>query len=160
MKRATLAGLIIGLAVIVESLLVLRAWWQATAKPIDSSAAESLYAITRDLAAPFVLFTGEAARNETGVIDFTILVAIEGYFVAALALLALTYLVGRAISLDFWRASNVSDEEPTLANTRLWQPQRCTRLPGARLYVPLTRRYAGGRGNAAFSQHRRATGGP
>jgi hypothetical protein len=144
MKRAGIIGFVLCLAIVVEALLIGRAWMQATAADASSSAATSLFSFTHDLAAPFAIFTGEQASDETGIIDFTVLVAIEGYFLLALAVIALIYVVGTAgTSIGHRGPGDAILADPTFAQpevNRLWQVRRSTRFPGARFCVPVVRR--------------------
>jgi hypothetical protein len=144
MKRAA-AFLAPALAclIAVQAMLAMRTWMQLTASDLDEGAARTLFAFTHDLAAPFAVLSGEPPRDETGVVDFTVLVAIVGYFFLALVLIALTCVLTGVAGLGHWgagRAARLFQAREESEVTVLWQPRHCTKLPGARLYVSSVRR--------------------
>jgi hypothetical protein len=129
MKRFGFIALVIFATLIVEALLAGRIWAQVTAQSTNEGELKSLFAVTYDLAWPFQLITGDAPLREPSVIDFTILVAIEGYFILMLALLALIYFAGRAGALlGIFRSKHRAAEAAALVARfepeapRLWQP--------------------------------------
>ena len=144
MKRAAaILAPILACLIAVEALFVLRTWMQLTARDIEESAARTLFAFTHDLAAPFAKLSGEPPRNETGVVDFTVLVATVGYFLVALVLVALTCILTGVARLGHWgagRAARLFRAQEDSEATVVWQPRHCTKLPGARLYVSSVRR--------------------
>jgi hypothetical protein len=142
MKRLALVTLAFVCVLAVESLLVLRTWMQVTAKPLESDAATSLFSLTHDLASPFAAITGQQPRTDTGVVDFTVLVAIEGYFVALLIVVWLVFFFGNAVP---WlahpsgpRLSRLAAESDDGPSYQIWQPRGSWKLPGSKFYVPMT----------------------
>jgi hypothetical protein len=122
--------------IITEALLVVRVWAQVTSKPIDTGPLRLLFSLTQELAAPFERVTNEAPLQTSGVVDFTVLVAIEGYLIATLALLALCYLVNRSISAFRNRGPKnfrVLPEGP------FWQSIRPPHSPASTYYLSAAR---------------------
>ena len=127
MKTPRLIALIVLLLLLVEGFLGLRVWAQSTDRELDADGMESLYEITDALAAPAALLTGDEPLQESGVVDFTVLVAIEAYAIAALAVIVAIVLVSggwhRLLALrplhypDF-----VVDQMKPPAVRRVWQP--------------------------------------
>src|SRR5687767_9205411 len=93
MKTSRLIALIVILLLLVEGFLGLRVWAQSTDRELDASGMESLYEITDALAAPAALLAGDEPLQESGVVDFTVLVAIEAYAIVALAVIVAIVLV-------------------------------------------------------------------
>src|SRR5687767_12276436 len=127
MKTSTLIALIVLLVLLIEGFLGLRVWTQSTDREVNSNGMENLYEITDALAAPAALLTGERPLQRSGVVDFTLLVAIEVYAVAALTVIVATVLVSggwhRLLALrpvhypDF-----VVKQMKPQAVRRVWQP--------------------------------------
>ena len=145
MNRVVPIIIVLLTAATIEALLATRVWAQVTAQPMEEAWFTSLLKVTDDLASPFAMFTGDEPMHTTGVIDFTVLVAIEGYFIAMLALVAFIYAAGRVGSL-FGRprrhplpAFMAAQREPE-ALPQIWQPVPTPRAPGATIYVPMQRK--------------------
>jgi len=127
MKTSRLIALIVLLVLLIEGFLGLRVWMQSTDRDVDSDGMESLYEITDVLAAPAALLTGDEPLQESGVVDFTVLLAIEAYAIAALAVIVVIVLVSggwhRLLALrpvqypDF-----VVDQMKPPVVRRVWQP--------------------------------------
>lgn len=140
MKTSTLIYLIVLLVLLIEGFLGLRVWMQSTDRAVDSNGMESLYEITDALAAPAALLTGEETLQESGVVDFTVLVAMEAYAIAALVLIVTIVLVSggwhRLLALrpvhypDF-----VIDQMKPPAVRRVWQPVSGPQAGSTRHYV-------------------------
>ena len=138
MKRATFLSAILLCGVLVEALLALRVWAQLTGRPIESEEMSLLFRVTRELASPLVLVTHEAPRETTGIVDFTVLVAMEAYLIGMLALIAACFVVSGTLSLLSHEpaharepASGSDDEIPH------WQPVRSPRSFGATYYLSM-----------------------
>ena len=86
MKTSHLVLLIVVTLIVVEAMLGLRVWIQSTSGPMDRQGVVSLFDTTDVVASPASLLTGKDALRESGVVDFTVLVAIEAYLVGALVL--------------------------------------------------------------------------
>jgi hypothetical protein len=139
-KISTLTALIVLLVLLTEGFLGLRVWMQSTDREVDSEGMESLYEITDALAAPATILTGDEPLQASGVVDFTVLVAIEAYAIAALALIVTIVLVSggwhRLIALrpvhypDFV----VQQMKPPVVR-RVWQPVTGPITGGSRHYV-------------------------
>jgi hypothetical protein len=130
MKRITFVTFILFCAVLVEGLLALRVWAQLTGRPIDTEEMSLLFKVTRELASPLVMVTHEAPLETTGIVDFTVLVAMEAYLIAALALIALCFIVSRTLSL-FSR----DEGEELVVESPHWQPVRSPRSFSATYYL-------------------------
>jgi hypothetical protein len=125
----------------IEVLLMVRVWAQVTSQPLDTEAMQELFAVTDSLASPFEPLTGSPPLRATGVVDFTVLVAIEAYFVAMLVAVGLVLWFGLIWTLlsrhrtrelpAFVRAMNAPR-----GRRRAWQPVKALRRPG-RFYVAL-----------------------
>ena len=125
---------------VIEALLVLRIWAQATAEPIDTNEMVRLFTVTDDLAEPFQALTGEPPLRTTGVIDFTVLVAIEGYFIAMLVLIFITFVLGRILGFFASRRPRklpafVQALEAPRSRRQAWQPLTASQRSGKRFYV-------------------------
>jgi hypothetical protein len=142
MKRLALVAAAFVCVLAVDSLLILRTWMQVTAKPLDSDAATSLFSLTQDLASPFSAITGQQPRADTGVVDFTVLVAIEGYFVALLIVVWLVFFFGNAVPWlvhpSAQRLSRLAAESEDGPDYEIWQPRASWKLPGSKFYVPMS----------------------
>ncbi|HEX5370330.1 MAG TPA: hypothetical protein VFY10_13020 [Dehalococcoidia bacterium] len=109
MKRAPIILSILAATAIVEALLGFRLWVQITAQPIEGQSSLSVMSLSRGLSLPFGYVTGSAPITGTGVIDFTLLTAMEGYFLAMLGALFLTFAFGRTSG---WLAAHRSPALP------------------------------------------------
>jgi hypothetical protein len=124
----------------VEVLLGLRIWAQATAEPIDSEEMVRLFEVTDDLASPFEAITGRPPLHTTGVIDFTVLVAVEGYFVVTLIAVFMLLFLGSLISFVLHhrvrsRPAFVAKIEAPRRRRLVWQPVMAEQHPGRRYYL-------------------------
>jgi hypothetical protein len=141
--KTVLPFLLIALCfVLIETLLGMRIWAQATAQPIDSEEMVELFEITDDLAGPFEALTGEPPLRTTGVIDFTVFVAMEGYFVAMLALVFVLFILGRLIAFLGRRSPQpppafVQKIEAPRPRRQAWQPLVVSHT-GKRFYLSFT----------------------
>lgn len=131
--------LVVFALLIIEGLLALRLWTQATARPIDSDGAQGLFDITDVLASPLAIVTGEPLR-ESGVVDFTILASIEFYVIAALALIAAVVLLNggwnRLLALrPVHHPDFVLQQMKDKPVRRVWQPIAGSHSHSGRLYV-------------------------
>ena len=109
MKRASVVLSLLAATAIVEAMLAFRLWIQVTAQPVEAQSTLSLMSLSDKLALPFRFVTGKAPLSGTGVIDYTLLTAMEGYFIAMLALLFLTFAFGRTTG---WLAEHSSTPVP------------------------------------------------
>ena len=109
MKRASIVLCLLAATLIVEAMLAFRLWIQVTAQPVEAQSSLSLMSLSDKLALPFRFVTGKAPLSATGVIDYTLLTAMEGYFIALLALLFLTFVFGRTTG---WLAAHSSRPVP------------------------------------------------
>jgi hypothetical protein len=142
MKRASFVLTVLAGGLLVEALLAFRLWVQITGKPIESNSSLSLFSLTDDLIAPFQLLTGNAPLKGAGVIDFTLLVAMEGYFVAMLALLGLAFVLWRT---GGWLAEHqrwelpyfVVAERKASIHRQVWQSSPTSRFADLRFYTPV-----------------------
>jgi hypothetical protein len=155
MKTSRLVILIVLTVVLVEAMLLLRVWIQATAKPMDSEGVVSLVDTTDVLASPAALLTGEEALRESGVVDFTVLVAIEAYVVAAIVIvLVIVGLNGGWNRLMALRPVHLPDfvvrQMQAPVERRIWQPVLGIRRPHARHYIV----HAARRGYPTISKRR------
>jgi hypothetical protein len=131
MKRAVFLSVVLLCGIVVEALLALRIWAQLTGKPIESDEMSLLFRVTRELAAPLVLVTHEAPLETTGIVDFTVLVAMEAYLIATLALIAAIFVVSGTLSLFSHQRADAGEagEAPH------WQPVRSPRSFAATYYL-------------------------
>jgi hypothetical protein len=135
MKRAVFLSVVLLSGIVVEALLALRVWAQLTGKPIDSEEMSLLFRVTRELAAPLVLVTHEAPRETTGIVDFTVLVAMEAYFIATLALIAACFVVSGTVSLFTHEAAQAREARAAFNEALRWQPVRSPRSFAATYYL-------------------------
>jgi hypothetical protein len=124
----------------VELLLGLRIWAQATAQPIDSEEMTRLFEVTDDLAGPFEAITGQPPLPTTGVIDYTVMVAVEGYFVLTLIAVFLLVFLGRLIAFVLHHRVRqmpafVAKIEAPRRRRLAWQPVAAEQHPGRRYYM-------------------------
>jgi hypothetical protein len=140
MKTSTMIAMIVLLVLLIEAFLGLRVWVQSTDGEVDSDGMESLYEITDALAAPAAILTGDEPLQASGVVDFTVLVAIEAYAVAALALIVAIVLVSggwhRLLALRPVRYPDfvVEQMKPPVVR-RVWQPVAGLAGHGSKHYV-------------------------
>jgi hypothetical protein len=140
MKTSTMIAMIVLLVLLIEGFLGLRVWMQSTDRELDSDGMESLYEITDFLAAPAAILTGDEPLQASGVVDFTVLVAIEAYAVAALALIVAIVLVSggwhRLLALRPVRYPDfVVEQMKPPSVRRVWQPVVGPAATGSRHYV-------------------------
>ncbi len=127
MKTSTVIVMIVLLVLLIEGFLGLRVWMQSTDREVNSNGMESLYEITDALAAPAAILTRDEPLQASGVVDFTVLVAIEAYAVAALALIVAIVLVSggwhRLLALRPVRYPDfVLEQMKPPAVRKVWQP--------------------------------------
>jgi hypothetical protein len=123
--------------------MAFRVWNQLASGPFDTDSERVVLSVTEDLASPFQIATGAPPDSRNGVIDYTTLVAMEGYFFAMLVLITLI-LILRRLSHYFERSRKldglISKIESEGHRSPLWQPVVSPRHQGARFYVPVHRR--------------------
>jgi hypothetical protein len=82
-----------------EALLGLRVWLQLTSQRTQGELdAGLLMLLSERLAEPFSRVTQQAPLDRTGVVDFTTLVAMEGYLLILLGLIVLWYVARRLVA--------------------------------------------------------------
>jgi hypothetical protein len=126
--------LIILAGIAAEGLLILRLWAQVTSRPVDSGNLRFLFSITQDLASPFGLITHEEPLQTSGIVDFTVLVAIEGYLIVTLALIAVCFFVNRSMSVVRRHRRGASRSLRVLPDA-LWQSVSPPHSPAATYYL-------------------------
>jgi hypothetical protein len=143
MKSLLLFSLIVLCFLVIEVLFAVRVFLQATAEPIETEEVVRLFELTDDLAAPFEPLTGEPPLRTTGVIDFTVLVAMEGYFVITLGVVFVLFFLGRII--DFLSRHRSQEPPPFVAKIeaprrrrQAWQPLATAQHRGKRFYLTFT----------------------
>jgi hypothetical protein len=77
-------GLICLAGIIIEALLALRVWAQLTSQP-ESGVVSVILGVSGLLVAPFRGFEGSPPLQETGILEFATILAIEAYLVGWLA---------------------------------------------------------------------------
>lgn len=134
MTRKTAALLVLSVGLLIEALLALRLWLQVTSEPIQEEWQAQVLDLTDVLASPFQIFTGTAPNSQVGIVDFTVLVALEGYFAAVVLALAVIYLAGRVAQALRARPKALPAfiAEMERPPARYWQPIATQR---ATLYV-------------------------
>jgi hypothetical protein len=137
MKRATFLSAILLCGVLVEALLALRVWAQLTGRPIESEEMSLLFRVTRELASPLVLVTHEAPRETTGIVDFTVLVAMEAYLIGMLTLIASYFVVCGTLSLFSHEPADVREPRSDSDEVPHWQPVRSPRSFGSTYYLSM-----------------------
>jgi hypothetical protein len=131
MRRASYLSVVLLSGIFIEALLALRVWAQLAGKPIESGEMSLLFRVTRELAAPLVLVTHEAPRETTGIVDFTVLVAMEAYLILTLALIAVWFVVSGTLSLFSHQPADAAEAE----EAPHWQPVRSPRSFAATYYL-------------------------
>lgn len=135
MKRATFLSAILLCGVLVEALLALRVWAQLTGRPIESQEMSLLFLVTRELASPLTLVTHEAPRETTGIVDFTVLVAMEAYLIGTLALIAGCFVVSGTLALFTHELANAREGRSGSDEAPHWQPVPSPRSFAATYYL-------------------------
>jgi hypothetical protein len=120
-------------------LLVARVWVQVTSQSMNAEDMDRLFSVTDSLAGPFEALTGSPPLRTTGVVDYTVLVAIEGYFVAMLVAVCLVIwseLVWAFLTRRRKRElpAFVRAMKAPRSRRRAWQPMAPARRRG-RFYV-------------------------
>ena len=143
MKTAAPFLLVLLCFLAIEALLLVRVWAQATSQPMETDAMAQVFSLSDQLASPFEGLTGDPPLQTTGVIDFTILVAIEGYFIAMLAVVfVLFWLAGLRVFLRGRRTEELPPFAQAIEAPRnrrqAWQPVTGSRLPSRRYYVAVS----------------------
>jgi hypothetical protein len=140
MKTRSLITLILIAGVAIEAALLIRVWAQSTSQPMDGTGMTVLFDVTDVLASPFSAITGDLPSKESGVVDYTVLVALEAYFVAMVGVIVLVLVLRGGWSwLDQHRPVHLPDfvlaQMDHGRERRLWQPTYTGRRSGARFYV-------------------------
>ncbi len=144
--------LIVLSGLLLEALLGARLWVQATSQDVGNVWISPLMSVTDVLTEPFALFVGRHQLGRSGIIDYSVLVTMEAYFVGMIGLLVLAGATKGAVSLildlrpvhlpDF-----VIDETKPAHETKFWQPIASLRRPPALFYVTSMRAPASRRRN-------------